>query len=100
MNDVVLAHRAYDAAIKDALAQGFTPHEIGVNVTGGTAIVTAGALFACLQHGVDPEYIEQGITPTRIIPIAVDWVDSVLSGRSGARAAPEAGSESVPSPAA
>jgi hypothetical protein len=71
VTDMKVAHDAYETAIDAALAiPGLTRQDLIVDVTGGTGIVTAGAVLACLDRGVDAEYVRQeaGVSP-------IIWVD-------------------------
>ena len=40
-----------------------TPKDVIVDVTGGTKMMTTGAVLACLQYGIDMEYVRYPVNP-------------------------------------
>lgn len=72
---------AIDAVLAEPASPAYTIADIVVDVTGGTAMITVGALLACLERGVDPEYVRQGVEPGEPDLAIIDarWMTGVQS---------------------
>ncbi|HZU76397.1 MAG TPA: hypothetical protein VFA70_06505 [Dehalococcoidia bacterium] len=77
VNNIKSAYDMYLSVISRILEQGIPKQDIIVDVTGGTALVTAGAVWACAKRGISAEYIKQRVTPTTFVKVDVAWAEGL-----------------------